>query len=172
MDSHDSNQPVPTQPNPSHPSSELSPEEHDIREGCRIIQELIRDMNQQLPSFTSAESYTQELERRIIPLIASTFESLDDEAADRLQAFFQRYGEMVRFNAAERVTEVCRASGHVSPAGQPLHEYALRWLLARVPKQLTTVLVGMPQEAYVKDVLRIAASNPHADADAPAGSSS
>lgn len=116
-------------------------------------------MNQQLPAFTSTESYTQELERRIIPLIASTFESLDDEAADRLQAFFQRYGEMVRFNAADRVSEVCRASGHIPPEGQPLHEYALRWLLARVPKQLTTVLVGMPQEPYVKDVLRIAADS-------------
>lgn len=92
-------------------------------------------------------------------MIAGTFEALDDEAADRLQAFFQRYGEMVRFNAAERVTEVCRASGHVPSENEPLHEYALRWLLDRVPKQLTTVLVGMPQEAYVKDVLRIAASS-------------
>jgi hypothetical protein len=116
-------------------------------------------MNQQLPAFTSTESYTQELERRIIPMIASTFESLEDEAADRLQAFFQRYGEMVRFNAAERVTDVCKASGHVPAEGEPLHAYALRWLLARVPKQLTTVLVGMPQEAYVKDVLQIAAAS-------------
>lgn len=100
-------------------------------------------------------------------MIAGTFEALDDEAADRLQAFFQRYGEMVRFNAAERVTAVCRAAGHVpnnsnekepGQPGQPLHDYALRWLLDRVPKQLTTVLVGMPQEVYVRDVLRIAAS--------------
>ncbi len=129
--------------------------ELDIREGCRIIQDLIRDMNHQLPAFTSTESYTQELERRIIPLIASTFESLEDDAADRLQAFFQRYGEMVRFNAAERVTEACKAAGHAPAEGQPLHEYAMRWLLGRVPKQLTTVLVGMPQEAYVKEALRI-----------------
>ncbi|KAM3575221.1 hypothetical protein VYU27_002807 [Nannochloropsis oceanica] len=142
----------------------LTEEEKETREGCRIIQELIRDMNRQLTSFTSTESYTQELERRIIPLIASTFESLDESAADALQVFFVKYGEMVRYHAAVRAVEACKTAGHVLEEGKErgreggglLHEYALRWLLEKIPRQLSGVLVGMPQEAYVHDVVRIA----------------
>lgn len=135
--------------------SQLTEEEKEVREGCRIIQELIREMNKQLTSFTSMEVYSQELERRIIPLIASTFESLDEEAADRLQSFFHHYGEMVRYNAAARVVDVCRGAGHVLKDQQLLHHYALQWLLEKVPNQLSTVLVGMPQEAYVQDIVEM-----------------
>ncbi len=139
--------------------ADLTEEEVETREGCRIIQELIRDMNRQLTSFTSAEAYTQELERRIIPMIASTFESLDEAAADALQAFFSKYGEMVRYHAALRAVEACKGAGHVLPEGGSLHEYALKWLLEKVPKQLTGVLVGMPQATYVEDVVRIVSSS-------------
>ncbi|TFJ81062.1 hypothetical protein NSK_007705 [Nannochloropsis salina CCMP1776] len=142
---------------------ELTEEELETREGCRIIQDLIRDMNRQLTSFTSTETYTQELERRIIPMIASTFESLDEDAADALQAFFVKYGEMVRYHAAMRAVEACKAAGHVlgggvGKAGEALHEYALRWSLDKVPRQLSGVLVGMPSEEYVHEAVRVAST--------------
>lgn len=140
---------------------DMSEEERETREGCRIVQDLIRDMNKSLLQFTSMTLYETELDRRIIPLISSTFESVDEEAADRLQAFFGKYGEMVRYNAAAKVRELvqgpaCPSGAHVLGKGQALHEYALQWLLKKVPDQVSTVLVGMPREDYVRDVVRIA----------------
>ena len=148
----------------------MSEEERQTREGCRIIQNLIRDMNKQLVHFTSLAHYETELERHIIPLIGSTFESLDEGAADRLQTFFQKYGQMVRYNAATRVREFvsgpsCASGAHILREGQPLHEYSLRWLLDHVPESISTVLVGMPQEDYVRDVVKIASSTTSTAAD-------
>jgi hypothetical protein len=87
-------------------------------------------------------------------------QGLDEQAVERLMGFFQKYGDMVRFHAARTTRELiqspkCPSGAHAIAAGQPLHEYALRWLLGKTPGVISRVCVGMPREEYVRDVVRI-----------------
>jgi hypothetical protein len=79
---------------------------------------------------------------------------------EKLTNFFQRYGEMVRYNSALKTRELvlsprCPTGPHTIPEVEPLYDYALRWVLAKCPDLVSTVLVGMTQEAQVMDALRI-----------------
>lgn len=92
-------------------------------------------------------------------MIHSTFEGLDEEAVDKLQQFFSRYGEMVRYNTAQRTRELisskeCPTGPHALGEGERLQEYALRWLLAKDVKLIKTVLVGMRTEEFVRSAVK------------------
>lgn len=143
--------------------SKLTEEERETLEGCRVIQDLIRDLNKELVNFTSFAHYESELERKIIPMLTRTFESLDEDAVDKIQAFFVKYGELVRYNTATKTRElVCRPDcptgpHHLAPA-QTLQDYSLRWLFARCPEVLDVVLVGMHREDYVLAAVKAASS--------------
>lgn len=139
---------------------DLSEEEKETRHGCMIVQDLVRELNSALVTFTSYTLFEAELERRIIPMVFQTFESLDEEAVEKLTTFFQRYGEMVKYNSALKTRELvlspkCPTGPHAIAESQPLYDYALRWVLAKCPELLSTVLVGMTQEAQVMDALRV-----------------
>lgn len=137
---------------------DLTEEERETRQGCMIVQDLVRDLNKQLVHYTSFALFETELERRIIPLVYQTFEELDEDAVERLTTFFQRYGEMVRFNSSVQTRELvtsarCPGGPHNIPAGQPLYDYALKWALGQ--EAVSTVLVGMGVEAYVEEAVKV-----------------
>jgi len=126
-----------------------------------VIQNLIRDLNKELVNFTSFAHYESELERRIIPMFASTFESLDEGAVERIQKFFIKYGEMVRYNTSSRIREMvakpdCPSGPHHLSPGQTLQDYALRWLLHKSPQVIDVVLVGMAKQTYVDAAVKSA----------------
>ncbi|CAN0267067.1 unnamed protein product [Ectocarpus sp. 6 AP-2014] len=114
---------------------EPTEEEEEIRQGCRFLQQLVQDMNTQLTKFTSLEHYEAELGGSITPMIADKFEALDDDSADLLQNFFDRYGKMVRYSCAQRVRDMattgkgCPSGAHLLADSEPLQIYALRWLM-------------------------------------------
>ncbi|CAN0159131.1 unnamed protein product [Ectocarpus sp. 6 AP-2014] len=114
---------------------EPTEEEEEIRQGCRFLQQLVQDMNTQLTKFTSLEHYEAELGGSITPMIADKFEALDDDSADLLQNFFDRYGKMVRYSCAQRARDMattgkgCPSGAHLLADSEPLQIYALRWLM-------------------------------------------
>ncbi|CAM9209211.1 unnamed protein product [Choristocarpus tenellus] len=131
---------------------ELTEEESDIIQGCRFLQQLVKDMNSQLVSFTSFEHYEVELAGSITPMINNKFEGLDATSADILQAFFERYGAMVRYSCAQRTRDMvvsgegCPSGAHVIPDDETLQHYALRWLVHQPGVGCTVVDMENPQD--------------------------
>jgi predicted aldo/keto reductase-like oxidoreductase len=117
--------------------------------------------------------HTQELAHSIMPMIDSKFEELDETSFALLQAFFDRYGQLVAYNCAQRTRDAI-ASAHPTlqvPEGgsfdnltstssssisgssdNSMVQISLRWLQAQ--KGVSTVLVGMHQPHYVESALR------------------
>ncbi|CAM9500083.1 unnamed protein product [Scytosiphon promiscuus] len=137
---------------------EPTEEEEEIRQGCRFLQQLVQDMNAQLTSFTSLEHYEAELGGSITPMIADKFEALDEDSADLLQKFFDRYGKMVRYSCAQRVRDMvvtgegCPSGAHALGEADPLQVYALRWLRKSPGVSCTVVEMDQPnlvEEAFL-----------------------
>jgi predicted aldo/keto reductase-like oxidoreductase len=119
--------------------------------------------------------HTQELAHSIMPMIDSKFEELDETSFALLQAFFDRYGQLVAYNCAQRtrdaiasahptlqvpeggsfdsLTATSSSSSSSSSSGDnSMVQFSLRWLQAQ--KGVSTVLVGMHQPHYVESALR------------------
>ncbi|KAG5185838.1 hypothetical protein JKP88DRAFT_268208 [Tribonema minus] len=136
---------------------EPTQEEIETMQGCQFMQQLVQDMNQQLGSFATYEHLQQELAHAIIPMINAKFDELDATSVKHLQAFLDRYGDMVTYNCAERLRDAILAAhpdGGMEPApGDTWAQHSLRWLQAR--PHVDTVLVGMHQPRYVQDALAV-----------------
>jgi hypothetical protein len=139
-------------------------EEIETARGCEFLQCLIRDVNQQMSEFKSVAQYEENL-AQIAQIIDEKFEGLDEVSAEKVQAFFERYGGMVRANCAQAtLAHVAGPQGAAKGSlqeeldrGDKLHEAALAWLL-RHEDAPSTVLVGMHQPSYVEVCKRVSNS--------------
>jgi hypothetical protein len=64
---------------------ELTMEERETLDGCKLMQSMIHDLDNQLADIRSFAAHEDELYGRIIPLIHDTFEMMDDNTSDILQ---------------------------------------------------------------------------------------
>mmetsp|Transcript_23199 Transcript_23199/g.50718 ORF Transcript_23199/g.50718 Transcript_23199/m.50718 type:complete len:622 (+) Transcript_23199:64-1929(+) len=135
---------------------ELSMEERETLDGCKLMQSMIHDLDNQLADIRSFAAHEDELYGRIIPLIHDTFELMDDTTSDVLQAYFAAYAVAVRYAIATKTREVLKGGemgnqGSVSttttgitypdiPQSMTLQEYALRHMLAE--KCFDRIVIG------------------------------
>jgi len=64
---------------------DLTMEERETLDGCKLMQSMIHDLDNQLEDIRSFAAHEDELYGRIIPLIHDTFELMDDKTSDVLQ---------------------------------------------------------------------------------------
>lgn len=120
---------------------ELNMEERETLDGCKLMQSMIHDLDNQLVDIRSFAAHEDELYGRIIPLIHDTFEMMDDKTSDVLQAYFAAYAVAVRYAIAKKTREVLKEgeTGNNKstgitypdiPQSMTLQDYALRHMLA------------------------------------------
>ncbi|KAL3916996.1 MAG: hypothetical protein SGILL_004919 [Bacillariaceae sp.] len=118
---------------------DLTMEERETLDGCKLMQSVIHDLDNDLENVRSFAAHEDELYGRIIPLIYDTFELMDDKTSDVLQAYFAAYAVAVRYAIAKKTREVLKNGEDESvvnvtysniPDNMTLQEYALRRMLA------------------------------------------
>lgn len=130
---------------------ELTMEERETLDGCKLIQSMIHDLDNQLENIRSFAAHEDELYGRIIPLIHDTFELMDDKTSDILQAYFAAYAVAVRYSIAIKTREVLKEGETVNnsitgitypdiPDHITLQDYALRHMLTE--KCFDRIVIG------------------------------
>lgn len=127
---------------------DLIMEERETLDGCKLMQSMIHDLDNDLADVRSFAAHEDELYGRIIPLIYDTFELMDDKTSDVLQAYFAAYAVAVRYAIAKKTREILKegedGGGHVSypniPDSMTLQEFALRRMLAE--KAFDRLVIG------------------------------
>ena len=79
---------------------ELTVEERETLDGCKLLRDLIHDLDASLDSTRSFDAYEAHLINVAVPLIHGTFEELDEESARILQLFFRAHGMAARLAVA------------------------------------------------------------------------
>mmetsp|Transcript_18081 Transcript_18081/g.25752 ORF Transcript_18081/g.25752 Transcript_18081/m.25752 type:complete len:458 (+) Transcript_18081:27-1400(+) len=75
----------------------LTVEERETVQGCRLLQQLIYDLDTSISKNTkSFQEYEDDLRTKVIPLIHNAFEELDETSANVLQNFFKAHGAAIR----------------------------------------------------------------------------
>ncbi|KAG7348425.1 hypothetical protein IV203_017130 [Nitzschia inconspicua] len=128
---------------------DLSMEERETLDGCKLMQSMIHDLDNDLAKVRSFAAHEDELYGRIIPLIYDTFELMDDKTSDVLQAYFAAYAVAVRYAIAKKTREVLKEGEDGSgtgvtypqiPDSMTLQEFALRQMLAE--KAFDRIVIG------------------------------
>lgn len=126
---------------------ELTTEERETLDGCKLVQSMIHDLDTDLENIRSFAAHEEELYSRIIPLLYDTFEAIDDRTSEVLSAYFAAYAVAVRYAIAKKTREVLQTGEGGStvtyadiPKGMTLHEYAIRRLLA--DKSFSRIIIG------------------------------
>ena len=129
---------------------ELTTEERETLDGCKLVQSMIHDLDSNLEHIRSFAAHEDELYGRIIPLLYDTFEAMDDDTSNVLQAYFAAYAVAVRYAIAKKTRQVLKegedgdsGSGATYPdipQSMTLQEYALRHMLAE--DCLTRIVIG------------------------------
>ena len=81
-------------------TEKLTPEQEETLQGCRLLLQLLHELDTALDTVTSWDAHEQALVHQVIPRIHHTFEAYDDETAAVLQTFFAAYSTAVRFSIA------------------------------------------------------------------------
>ena len=116
---------------------ELTTDERETLDGCKLMQSLLHDVDAALEQVRSFAQHEQDVFQKIIPLIHDTFESYDEDTARVLQSFFGAYSLAVRYAIAKNTRHVLvhgddKEKGPRYPDLDPsvtLQEYALHFLL-------------------------------------------
>jgi hypothetical protein len=128
---------------------DLNMEERETLDGCKLMQSMIHDLDNDLEHVRSFAAHEDELYGRIIPLIYDTFELMDDKTSDVLQAYFAAYAVAVRYAIAKKTREVLKKGEYGSgvnvmypniPDSMTLQEFALRKMLAE--KAFDRIVIG------------------------------
>jgi hypothetical protein len=128
---------------------DLTMEERETLDGCKLVQSMIHDLDNQLEHIRSFAAHEDELYGRIIPLLYDTFELMDDKTSDVLQAFFAAYAVAVRFAIAKKTREILKHGDNdkgigitypTVPQSMTLQEFALRHMLAE--KCFDRIVIG------------------------------
>jgi len=138
---------------------ELSPEERDTLDGCRLIQTLISDLDVELSSVRSFAAYEDNLFTKVIPFLHDRFEGLDDESAGVLQAYFAAHGSAVRRAVAHTTRKLLRNGGdgvepYDIPDAMELQTFALQWLLRKHAHDRRILMEGINPDT-ISSVLQI-----------------
>ena len=141
---------------------ELSPEERETLDGCKLMQSLLHDVDAGLEKVRSFQAHEDELYNKIIPLIHDTFESYDEETANVLQSFFGAYTLAVR-HAIARNTRKLLVQGETGsnipkydiPEDERLQEFALRYVFETGGDSIDKVIVGCAKAEHVLDTVEI-----------------
>ena len=144
---------------------DLTMEERETLDGCKLVQSMIHDLDQDLDHIRSFAAHEEELYGRIIPLLYDTFEAIDDSTSDVLQAYFAAYALAVRYAIAKKTRQILKKGeksgdkkdktnkndNHISsktqlypdiPDQMTLQEYALRYLLSKDKAYFTRLVIG------------------------------
>lgn len=118
---------------------ELSAEQRETLDGCKLMQSLLHDVDASLEKVRSFAQHEQDLYERIIPLIHDTFEGYDAETAEVMQSFFGAYSLAVRYAIAKNTRKLLVKGDDAGGGKTPkypdlppdmcLQEYALQYLL-------------------------------------------
>jgi hypothetical protein len=79
---------------------ELTVEERETLDGCKLLRDMIHDLDASLDTMKSFAAYEKYLVNVAVPLIYGSFEELDEESAGVLQLFFRVHGMAVRMAVA------------------------------------------------------------------------
>eukprot|EP00934_Nitzschia_sp_Nitz4_P005899 Nitzschia sp. Nitz4//scaffold60_size111251//42295//44001//NITZ4_004145-RA/size111251-processed-gene-0.9-mRNA-1//1//CDS//3329555558//5889//frame0 len=119
---------------------ELTMEERETLDGCKLVQSMIHDLDKELDRVRSFAAHEDELYGRIIPLLYDTFEEMDEHTSEVLMAYFSAYAVAVRYAIAKNTRRVLmegEGAGNSKatiypdiPPAMTLQEYALRQLTA------------------------------------------
>ena len=90
---------------------ELTTEERETLDGCKLVQSMLHDLDNNLEHVRSFAAHEEELFDRIIPLLFDTFEEVDEDTATVLQTFFAAYGVAVRHAIAKRTRQLLTKGG-------------------------------------------------------------
>ena len=128
---------------------DLTMEERETLDGCKLVQSMIHDLDSDLEHIRSFAAHEDELYKRIIPLLYDTFEAIDDQTSDVLQAYFAAYAVAVRYAIAKNTRELLinGEEGNSQgpkypelPQSMTLQEYSLRLLMAE--KAISRIVIG------------------------------
>jgi len=122
---------------------DLTPEERETLDGCKLMQSVLHDLDVALPEIRSFAAHEDTLYRQVIPVIQDTFESYDENTAQVLQTFFGAYSLAVRYHVAKNTRHLLRHGESSSssnttavtyseedlPASKRLQEFALEYVL-------------------------------------------
>ncbi|KAL7532648.1 hypothetical protein ACHAXR_004758, partial [Thalassiosira sp. AJA248-18] len=79
---------------------ELTVEERETLDGCKLLRDMIHDLDAGLDTMKSFAAYEEHLMNVAVPLIYGSFEELDEESTGVLQLFFRVHGMAVRMVVA------------------------------------------------------------------------
>jgi hypothetical protein len=84
----------------------LTVEERETLDGCKLLRDMIHDLDASLDGMKSFAAYEEYLINVAVPLLYGSFEELDEESAGVLHAFFTVHGTAVRMVVARWTREV------------------------------------------------------------------
>ncbi|KAL3801093.1 hypothetical protein HJC23_002386 [Cyclotella cryptica] len=85
---------------------ELTVEERETLDGCKLLRDMIHDLDASLDTMKSFAAYEEYLINVAVPLLYGSFEELDEESAGILQNFFAVHGMAVRMVVARWTREM------------------------------------------------------------------
>ena len=88
---------------------ELTVEERETLDGCKLLRDMIHDLDASLDTMKSYAAYEEYLMKTAVPLMYGSFEELDEESAGYLQLFFRAHGMAVRMVVARWTRELLLA---------------------------------------------------------------
>lgn len=90
-------------------SRQLTVEERETLDGCKLLRDMIHDLDVSVDDMKSFAAYEEYLMNVAVPLIYGSFEGLDEESASRLQEFLRVHGMTARLVVARWTREMLLA---------------------------------------------------------------
>jgi hypothetical protein len=90
-------------------SRKLTVEERETLDGCKLLRDMIHDLDVSVDDMKSFAAYEEYLMNVAVPLIYGSFEGLDEESASRLQEFLRVHGMTARLVVARWTREMLLA---------------------------------------------------------------
>ncbi|KAL7435563.1 hypothetical protein ACHAXH_006900, partial [Discostella pseudostelligera] len=90
-------------------SRQLTVEERETLDGCKLLRDMIHDLDVSVDDMKSFAAYEEYLMNVAVPLIYGSFEGLDEESASRLQIFLRVHGMAARLVVARWTRELLLA---------------------------------------------------------------
>ena len=138
---------------------DLTAEERETLDGCKLLQSLLHDMDKGLINARSFAAHEQELLESVIPTLYGTLEEIDEESSQLLRAFFTTHSLAIRHAIAQNTRSLLRQGGegvptYPIPPTMRLQEYALQHLLDQ--EVFAKIIVGCSTPEEVNDDTDIA----------------